>query len=65
MKLKNATLLAIIGVSIIAILKIYTIIRFAGIMELDDIKYMAPEVISFIGLLLVLPFLIVLYKNQK
>ncbi|MDC2169742.1 hypothetical protein [Bacteroides thetaiotaomicron] len=65
MKLKNATLLAIIGVSTLAILRVYTIIRFADIMELDDIKYIAPEVISFIGLLLVIPFLVVLYKKQK
>lgn len=65
MKLKNATLLATIGVSILAILRVYTIIHFADIMELDDIKYIAPEVISFLALLLVLPFLIVLYKNQK
>lgn len=65
MKLKNATLLAIIGVSIIAILKIYTIIRFAGIMDLNDIKYMIPEIVLFVGIVLVLPFLLVLYKNQK
>lgn len=65
MKLKNATLLAIIGISLLAILKIYSIVQLANIMDLNDVKYMIPEIVLFVGIILVLPFLFVLYKNQK
>lgn len=65
MKLKNATLLAIVGISLLAFLKIYSIVQLAYIMVLNDIKYMIPEIVLFVGIVLVLPFLLVLYKNQK
>lgn len=65
MKLKNATLLAIVGISLLAFLKIYSILQLAYIMDLNDIKYMIPEIVLFVGIVLVLPFLLVLYKNQK
>lgn len=65
MKLKNATLLAIVGISLLAFLKIYSIVQLAYIMDLNDIKYMIPEIVLFVGIVLVLPFLLVLYKNQK
>lgn len=65
MKLKNATLLAIVGISLLAFLKIYSIVLLAYIMDLNDIKYMIPEIVLFVGIVLVLPFLLVLYKNQK
>lgn len=65
MKLKNATLLAIVGISLLAFLKIYSIVQLAYIMDLNNIKYMIPEIVLFVGIVLVLPFLLVLYKNQK
>lgn len=65
MKLKNATLLAIAGISLLAFLKIYSIVQLVYIMDLNDIKYMIPEIVLFVGIVLVLPFLLVLYKNQK
>ncbi len=65
MKLKNATLLAIVGISLLAFLKIYSIVQLAYIMDLNDIKYMIPEIVLLVGIVLVLPFLLVLYKNQK
>ena len=65
MKLKNATLLAIVGISLLTFLKIYSIVQLAYIMDLNDIKYMIPEIVLLVGIVLVLPFLLVLYKNQK
>lgn len=54
MKLKNATLLAIVGISLLAFLKIYSIVQLAYIMDLNDIKYMIPEIVLFVGIVLVL-----------
>lgn len=50
MKLKNATLLAIVGISLLAFLKIYSIVQLAYIMDLNDIKYMIPEIVLFVGI---------------
>lgn len=65
MTLKNATLLAIIGLSLLAALKIYTTVIFLSIMGTDDLKYLALELTAFAGIALIIPFLIVLYKKQN
>jgi len=63
MKLKQATLLAIIGLTLLIIPLLLYVLRIFGIFDFG--YYNIMNLLSLIGYFLLFPFFITLYKNQK
>jgi hypothetical protein len=67
MKLKNATLLAIIGSLILFGLQTYYLVGNIKLLDSKyfEIEYLINNIIGFVGWGLIVLFFIVLYKNQR
>jgi|LSQX01.2.fsa_nt_gb hypothetical protein len=65
MKIKTATLLAIIGLALFIIANVLSHHAYKFLMDIGISAFTILGGLNYLGPILILPFFIVLYKNQK